>query len=141
MIEISIDANGFDFAQLGAELQTTGEEAITEATAILLSRIRARFLSATDADGTAWPVSYAAKHRAKSGRGGKTLFDTGNLFHSIQLYSVSPTERSIGTDLDYGAKHQLGLEGNPVREFLGFNEEDADITLRVLEDLFQEKFT
>ncbi len=100
------------------------ERALDEITAVLLNRIRARFLNQTDPDGNKWPESFAAKKRA--GAGG-TLFDTGTLFHSIQGFNEGPGVRSIGTDVPYAKVHQEGLEGNPVRVFLGFSDEDVDI--------------
>lgn len=99
-------------------------EILDEAGAVLLNRIRTRFLSQLDPDNQKWPISFAAILRARTGRGGGTLFDTGTLFHSIQLFADGPNQRSIGTDVSYGVKHQLGLEGLPQRKFLGFSEED-----------------
>jgi phage gpG-like protein len=73
-------------------------------------------------------VAEAAQHaQAARGVGGGTLFDTGTLFHSIQLYSISPLEMQIGTDVPYGIYHQFGTKLLPIREFLGFNDEDADL--------------
>lgn len=64
-------------------------------------------------------------------RGG-TLFDTGTLFHSIQLYSVDPFEMSIASDVPYGVFHNEGTDVLPRREFMGFSKEDEDLAVRVL---------
>jgi phage gpG-like protein len=105
---------------------------LDESSAILLNSIRSRFLNALDTDGTPWVVSHAAIWRDKSGRGGKTLFDTGNLFHSIQLFAVGNDSRAIGTDVPYGRKHQFGEEGMIRREFLGVSEEDKELVMKMI---------
>jgi len=84
-------------------------------------------------------VSQAALRRARSGRGGGTLFDTGRLFRSIQLFAESATTRSIGTNVTspqgfpYAQKHQFGLGGMVARPFLGFATEDLDMMKLVIQ--------
>lgn len=103
---------------------------LDEGAAVLFNRMRTRFLQETDPSGHTWPQSQAARDRALRGRGGGTLFDTGKLFYSLQLYADSPNTRAIGTNVTneagfpYGIVHQYGLNGLPVRQFLGFNEEE-----------------
>lgn len=92
----------------------------------LLQTQQQRFLQATDPDGIPWPVSRAAIRRKASGRGGKTLFDRGVLFRSIQFGIIDDETAEIGTDVPYARKHQFGEEGLPRREFLGFTQEDAN---------------
>lgn len=110
---------------------------LDEGAAVIYNRMRTRFLMEQAPDGTKWPPSQAALRRAKSGRGGGTLFDTGKLFRSIQLYAESPTSRSIGTNVTsptgfpYAEKHQFGI-GFPQRQFLGFASEDLDLMTRVI---------
>lgn len=141
MLKISISGVDGIMAVLG---QTAGAvnatEILDEAEAILLNRIRARFLSEQGPD-SPWPVSRAAMIRKSGGyttRGGKrytgtgTLFESGNLFHSIQAHAVDSTTRAIGTDVPYGPSHQFGTDGLPVREFLGFNEEDSAVIEKML---------
>ena len=114
-------------------------EILDESQAILLNRIRTRFLAETDPDGVPWPPSKAGvKRRSKGGTG--TLFRTGKLFHSIQAHTVGPQERAISTDVPYGLFHQFGTATLPKRAFLGFSEEDlsvveARVVQRVMEAL------
>jgi len=110
---------------------------LDEGAAVIYNRIRSRFLIQQAPDGTTWPVSQAALRRARSGRGGGTLFDTGRLFRSIQLYADGPTSRAIGTNVTspqgfpYAEKHQFGI-GFPQRQFLGLASEDLDLMTRVI---------
>lgn len=127
---IDIDTSALD--ALPGLIEKEAAEAISEGAALLLNRIRTRFLAHQDADGFTWLPSQAALDRQKSGRGGGTLFDTGTLFHSIQLYSISALEMQIGTDVPYGIFHQYGTAHLPVRQFLGFNQEDADLMNHVM---------
>jgi len=109
----------------------------------LLNRQRQRFLKAVDPDGKPWPVSFAALRRTASGRDGKTLFDTGTLFNSIQFGILGPDLSEIGTNVPYATKHQLGEDGNPVRQFLGFTQEDANsaaiIAAKIIDDQLEGK--
>lgn len=110
---------------------------LDEGAAVIYNRMRARFLTETDPLGNRWPPSKAALRRARTGRGGGTLFDTGKLFRSIQLYAQSPTTRAIGTNVTsptgfpYAEKHQFGI-GFPQRQFLGFNDEDLSTMQQVI---------
>lgn len=106
-------------------------DVLDESAAILLNSIRNRFLRGVDTEGQPWTVSYAAVARAKSGRGGGTLFDTGRLFHSLQEFVVDDQSRAIGTDVPYARKHQMGEEGMIRREFLGFSQPNLD-TIRAM---------
>lgn len=107
-------------------------EVLDIAGAILLNRIRARFLRQESTQGDIWIESKAAKRRKASGRGGGTLFDTGKLFHSIHLVRFAVNERRIITNVEYARKHQFGLEGMPQREFLGISGEDALVILSAI---------
>lgn len=102
---------------------------VEQAGAILLNRIRTRYLAEEGPDGP-WIPSYSGiRRRSRGGTG--TLFDTGRLFRSIQLYK-NGMESTIGTDVDYAPDHQYGLKGNPVRVFLGFSEEDTNIAASLI---------
>lgn len=110
---------------------------LDEGAAVIYNRMRSRFLVETDPLGNRWPPSQAALRRARSGRGGGTLFDTGKLFRSIQLYADSQFTRSIGTNVTapggyfYPYVHQFGI-GFPQRQFLGFAPEDLDVMMLVI---------
>lgn len=95
------------------------EDILDEAQALLLNRIRARFMRQEAPDGSQWTPSFSAIREGRA-----TLYDTGRLFHSIQAYRVGAGVRAIGTDVPYARKHQLGEDGMLKREFLGFNDED-----------------
>jgi hypothetical protein len=128
---------------LSGGLDESLEDALDQSAAMLLARIRRRFLAQTDADGNKWPESGAARKRRLKGQGGKTLFDTGSLFHSLQLTRKLPGERAVGvlggasnrkTGVSvelYGRVHQLGLGAQTKREFLGISEEDGGLMFRV----------
>lgn len=102
------------------------ERILDEGAAILFNNMRTRFLQELNPDLQQWPKSKAAIKRANSGRGGGTLYDTGRLFHSLQLHSEGEGTRSISTDVPYGKFHMTGTIHMPQRVFLGFNETDAD---------------
>lgn len=109
-------------ASLEKELDTTRIE--DEASAMLLNRLRTNFLAERAPDGKPWPKSRAGQiRRSKGGTG--TLFATGTLFRSIQLSSLGSGGRAIRTDVPYAAKHQLGQDGLPQRQFLGVVEQDG----------------
>ncbi|QZI85666.1 tail completion protein [Stenotrophomonas phage Summit] len=132
MLRITINDKQIDEA---LELISSAVDPVTlvdEAAAILLSRIRRRYLDQTAPDGSKWIPSYAAQLRAKTGRGGGTLYDTGRLFNSIQLYADTDTSRLIGTDVPYGKIHNEGIGKAPKRQFLGANEEDTDLMVKLV---------
>lgn len=150
MIRIEVSAAGIadainKMAQLEAVLDSLTDPLLDEAGSFILNRIRTRYLQELAPDDTPWIPSQAAIERRKHGGTG-TLYDTGRLFHSIQLATVGPT-RVIGTDVPYGAKHQLGApsEGIIQRMYLGFSDGDVDILSELLAkrlgDLLGEKIT
>lgn len=98
---------------------------LDEGSAIIFNNIRTRFLAQTDPRGQQWPVSGAALWREAHGIGGGTLYDSGRLFRSLQLYSESPDSRAIGTDVPYAEFHQWGTIHLPQRQFLGASDEDV----------------
>lgn len=103
-------------------------EILDEASAVLFQRIRRRFLDQEDPDGNAWIPSKASRKRS----GGGTLYDTGRLFHSLQLYADGENSRAIGTNVPYGPIHNFGLGRMPRRQFLGFGDEDATVVERLI---------
>lgn len=100
------------------------EDILDEVQEILLQRIRTRFLATEAPDGSKWPPSQAARDR---GFNGNTLFDKGNLFHSIQAADPGELERTISTDVFYGIFHQFGTKLLPAREFLGYSDDDISL--------------
>ena len=120
------------FRRLEDQLQS--ERILDAAAALLLDRTRKRFLDEVDPDEVPWQESLSAQERET---GGGTLFDTGSLFASINVFRKGCGVRSIAVDdaarnrltgepvAEYALIHQLGLEGQPKREFLGFSAADA----------------
>ena len=133
MLKLNLDGSTDALEKILKELSKAFDTTaiLDEAGAVLLNRIRTRFLAEEDPDNVKWiPSKAAIKRRAKGGTG--TLFKTGRLFRSIQLAGTGPNQREINTDVPYASKHQLGLDGLPKRVFLGFNENDAHIIERLL---------
>jgi phage gpG-like protein len=98
------------------DLTAASERALDEAAASILANLKAGFLAERNPEGDPWIPSRAGIARKERGGTG-TLFNTGRLFHSIQLYKTGPGERVIGTDVPYAVKHQLG-DGVIKREFM-----------------------
>lgn len=118
------------FEKIKDEIDT--EALLDEAGALLLNRIRTSFLREQDPDDKPWIPSQAAIKRRQQGGSG-TLFDTGNLFRSIQLGTRGLGVRVIATDVPYGKFHQFGVPGRlPIRMFLGFGEKDEELVERLL---------
>ena len=155
--ELTVDLQGITELIGGIEAlrtATSGEglnKLATQTGAILLNRIRTRFLAETDPDGKRWVPSRGALKRRAGGyttRNGKrytstgTLFESGALFQSLQLGRATRGAVKLGTDVKYAPQHQLGQNRNPVRVFLGFSADDQDVAndfvSRKLEKIFQE---
>jgi len=113
-----------------ADKETDGAELLDQATAVLLNRTRTRFLAEVSPDQIPWEKSKKAI--------GKTLFDTGALFQSLEgvregnqgIVRVNPSAVNPKTGEsveDYAVKHQEGLDGFPTRQFLGVSNEDAQV--------------
>lgn len=134
------------FRRLGDQI--TSERVLDTVGALLLDRHRKRFLDEVNPDGVPWEPSIAGFFRRGEGDTG-TLFDTGSLFNSIDLFRKSSTVRSIGVNPstrnretgelveNYALIHQLGLEGQPKREFLGFGTDDGTAVEVTLLSLFK----
>lgn len=107
------------------------DEIADEATAVILNRIRTRFLAESGPDGPFKPskaglLRKAGGYTTRNGKrytGTGTLFETGTLFHSIQAVRLEEGARSIMTDVPY-ARY---AEADGVRKFLGFNAEDESV--------------
>lgn len=135
MISVRIDGLD-DVAKRFDELEQVSntQDLLDTMGALMLHRIRERFLNEEAPDGSRWVDSYAAQRRKIENKGGGTLFDTGNLFHSISLGRHGENGRRIFTDVDYAAQHNFGEDGQWKREFLGFNEEDEALLNNLVEN-------
>lgn len=127
---ITISVKGL--AELEASLKRVAatlepELYLDQGAALLLNNIRARFLQNVDPDGEPWKPSKAAIKR-----GGMTLFDTGRLFRSLQLYADEPNSRAIGTDVPYAHYHNFGVGGQERRTFMGFSDDDSKVVTRLI---------
>lgn len=161
---VSVEIRGVDeFILLMRELEDFDLDLLVDqVSSVLLARTKTRFRDQQDPDGNPWQPSKAAALR-QSGiatgtdrrpggfLGGFTLFESGALFNSIQLFSPgTPGQRSIGTDVNYGLFHQLGFRNArtgtfvPARPFLGFGVEDVQVAetigLKLVTDLIN-RFT
>lgn len=113
---------------------------LDEGAALLFNRMRQNFLKEMSPTGEQWPRSKAAIMRGSMGMGigGGTLYATGHLFRSLQLFADSENSRTIGTNatsdkgFPYPKVHQFGLGGMTERVFLGFAQEDVSIMTRVI---------
>jgi phage gpG-like protein len=130
MINLTFDSEDALKTLLKLEKGIDANQAAEDAAAIVLSGIRRRYLKEQDPDGRQWPKSFAATERAATGRGGGTLYDTGDLFRSIQLVKVANAEYEIKTDVPYAAEHQLGI-GQVKREYLGTNQEEVNLAAQL----------
>lgn len=105
----------------------------------LIGRVRKRFLTQTNPDGSSWAMTAAARKRMAGGRtyakggkfapggyktGGNILFASGNLFHSIQLVKIGVGKYSIRTDVPYAKYWQndaytiIGAEDSEISTLL-----------------------
>jgi phage gpG-like protein len=114
------------FADLIGALNT--RDILDESGAILFNRIRTRFLQETDASGQKWVKSGAALRRARLGQGGGTLYETGRLFHSLQLHAMGQNDSAIGTNVPYAIVHNADERW----EFLAFGAEDVSIATQLV---------
>ena len=105
------------------------QDLLDTAGAYLLNRVRESFLAAENPDGTPWPESAAFLARQAAGRGGKTGFDTGDLFRSITLARLGD-QRVIFSEIPYADEFQ---DGPPERLIFDFTEEDEAAINRILE--------
>lgn len=138
-IDASVQSTALEGVLKGLMAALDPTEILDEAQAVLLNRIRTRFLSGIGPDGP-WVPSKAGMKRKGGGytyRGGKkytatgTLFETGTLFHSIQAHTGGGDSLVISSDVPHGRYHQFG-SGDGKRVFLGFNDEDIDLVVRLI---------
>lgn len=136
-VEITVDALEPFIAHLRELIENIDTDPFLEdAGSFLLNRIRTRFLAEQGPEGEGWKPSKAAlKRRDKGGSG--TLFDSGNLFRSIQFAITGPDQAAIGTDVEYAPYMHYGFkhwkDGSQVGPwpFMAVSDDDA----RVLETI------
>lgn len=131
-IDVSDYSEVLDALSAGVYMQVVAEDAVTEVTARMLNKTRKNFLAQKDPHGVSWEPSRAAFFRSfgiRNGKkvkaGGGTLYDTGNLFHSIQLSAENktPLHQELGTDVPYASAHNFGV-GQVKRQFIGYSPAD-----------------
>lgn len=106
------------------------EGLLDEAEALLLNRIRTRYLAESGPDGPWEPSQAGQKRRSLGGTG--TLFDTGTLFHSIQAFTLAPGARAIRTDVPYAGFMNFGTKNFKPRLFMGFSDQDVQIVEKLV---------
>lgn len=108
------------------------ENVADDAAAVILSRIRKRFLNQTSPEGEKWPVSQSALRRKSKGIGGGTLYKSGDLFRSIQAVKRGKGLRGIQTDVPYALQHHNGENGQVKRRFLDTNDDDMEFVTQLI---------
>lgn len=91
----------------------------------LLDSTKARFVTMTAPDGTAWqplsPAYYAAKPRNKN------LILTLNGYLRRSIYSIRGEDTvTIGSNIPYAMTHQFGRGNIPARPFIGLSRDDEN---------------
>lgn len=123
MINISLDITDFDLSNLEGLIRVLSrKDLLDEPTAIVYNRVRTRYLEETAPDGTRWIQSQRAKEENRN-----TLYDTGDLYRSIQLAKGGDNQVFIGTDVPYGYYHQFGTKKMVARKFLGASDGDIEV--------------
>ncbi len=100
-------------------------ELMEEIGQIMLLSTDQRWEKEIDPDGNRWAENSAYTRRLKreQGRIDKILQSSGRARASIN-YKVDRDQVTIGTNVEYMVKHQLGIEGQKERKFLGISDED-----------------
>lgn len=86
-----------------------------------------RFESKTDPTGAAW-AEMAKSTRRRRGDDANLLIDTARLRQSIAVV-VGKTDMRVGTNVEYGAYHQLGASRLPARRFLPFSPDGDELEM------------
>ena len=141
----NLDRTAAALKDMSIDLDRELETVLDEAAAYLLDVTRKRFLAETDPDGNPWEPSFSGLRRRSKGDTG-TLFDTGSLFHSIDLLETRPRQRVIGVNPatintrtgekveEYAIKHQEGIgPGIVQRKFIGVSFDDESVIDRLLQ--------
>lgn len=129
-MSIKITRTGNGIANLTKELGRVKQFSpmLKEIGQSLEASTKLRFRTSDDPQGQEWIPSKRVIRQGK----GRTLVETGRLQKSIS-YSSDSFEVNIGTDVEYAAKHQEGLDGLPKREFLGISQKDEQEIERIVQ--------
>lgn len=94
-----------------------------------------RFEQEKDPDGVPWkPDSpFTTNFKRQNSLILKILQSTGRLRNSI-VYVATPSSVTLGTIVPYAPDHQLGINGQAKRTFLGISEGDAVIAQNIIQD-------
>lgn len=123
---------------IGPALDVKSKEALDQAASAVFNQLRTGFLAEHDPWGNPWVPSIAGLRRKAKGTG-QTLFDTGDLFRSLQLYVDNDYQRRIGTDVDYAPYLQLGQgRGNIPRVFVELTEAHVELIASIFQQKVQE---
>lgn len=116
---------------------------LDDAAEVVKQGLRKRFLDTETPEGSKWPKSKSAIRRERGdfgsfGRRGDTLFDTGQLFRSIDVSKLGTlaNNRRVGvtgavlrddgkSNFKIGRDHNFGESGNIRREFIGLSDSDV----------------
>lgn len=124
MIDIDVTIAELDLGKINRLIQVLSDDTLMDRpSAIIYNHIRTSYMNEKDpATGNRWkPSIRALKTRTN------TLYDTGELYRSIQLAKGVTNQRFIGTDVDYASIHQYGRDRVVARPFLGYSDEVAGI--------------
>lgn len=112
-----------------------------EVSALLVSRIKARFMQGVAPSGTPWPglmeSTIARKQRGRGKKPNALLYETGRLYNSIKvIQGVNTGLLAVNTGMGfrigvsdpiaagYGRLHNYGLGGQEERRFMGLSRLD-----------------
>ena len=150
-LQVNLTVNENTKALLNKLVNVVGKDILDDVASVILNRNKARFLLGVTPDNVRWPESESARRRKaglpdsqgirRVGSTGNTLFSTSSLFESIQILtsrstknqrvvSVNPAfsnRKTGGRVIDYAVQHQFGRGGQLKRQFLGVNNQDANV--------------
>ena len=94
-----------------------------------------RFEQQIDPAGVPWQPNspYVMQFKRDNGLILKILQSTGRLRGSI-AYLADETSVTVGTNVSYAPDHQLGINGQVQRSFLGVSDGDEAVILEILQD-------
>lgn len=121
-----------------------------EASTIIISRVRRRFMAQENPDGSKWPVSKAAILRSEGKKtkgtdgnkysGGFTLFCSGRLYHSIQQIKKGVGVYSVQTDVPEALYvHNSKRPVMAGRFIMGVNSEDIDLVNKAISKMVKDR--